>query len=168
MGEVPLAFVDVQRLGPATGGEMTLAPGDVLFVRWGSSGGYPVIALAPSAVADGSALTRRAFELAERFRTPLFLLSDEELATTVQTVAVGTAGGAPAPPPRSSASISSPPTPCAPRPARTEPRREPSPPRSRRAWASCPHGSSPPSGTTHPAASRRPRSLAPSEPPRRA
>ncbi len=48
MGEVPLVIVDVQRLGPATGGATTVAQGDVQFVRWGTAGGYPIIALAPS------------------------------------------------------------------------------------------------------------------------
>ena len=48
MGEVPLVVVDVQRLGPATGGATTVGQGDVQFVRWGTSGGYPIIALAPS------------------------------------------------------------------------------------------------------------------------
>jgi 2-oxoglutarate ferredoxin oxidoreductase subunit alpha len=99
MGEVPLVIVDVQRLGPATGGATTVAQGDVQFVRWGTSGGLPVIVLAPSSVTDCYHLTRRAFELAERFRCPVFLLSDKELSMTVQSVEVGTAGGAPLPRP---------------------------------------------------------------------
>ena len=77
MGEVPLVVVDVQRLGPATGGATTVGQGDVQFVRWGTSGGFPVIALAPSSVAESYALTRRAFELAERFRCPVILLTDK-------------------------------------------------------------------------------------------
>jgi 2-oxoglutarate ferredoxin oxidoreductase subunit alpha len=86
MGEVPLVIVDVQRLGPATGGATTVGQGDVQFVRWGTSGGYPIIALAPSTVAECYSLTVRAFELAERFRCPVFVLTDKELATTLATV----------------------------------------------------------------------------------
>jgi 2-oxoglutarate ferredoxin oxidoreductase subunit alpha len=86
MGEVPLVIVDVQRLGPATGGATTVGQGDVQFVRWGTSGGYPIIALAPSTVAECYSLTIRAFALAERFRCPVFILSDKELATTLTTV----------------------------------------------------------------------------------
>ncbi len=86
MGEVPLVIVDVQRLGPATGGATTTGQGDVQFVRWGTAGGYPIIALAPSSVAECYRLTRRAFELAERFRCPVFLVTDKELATTLNTV----------------------------------------------------------------------------------
>jgi 2-oxoglutarate ferredoxin oxidoreductase subunit alpha len=71
--------------------------GDVQFVRWGTSGGFPIIALAPSSVADCYRLTRRAFELAERFRCPVFLLSDKELNLTANTIELGTAGGVEAP-----------------------------------------------------------------------
>jgi 2-oxoglutarate ferredoxin oxidoreductase subunit alpha len=123
MGEVPLVIVDVQRLGPATGGATTVAQGDVQFVRWGTSGGLPVIALAPSSVTDCYHLTRRAFELAERFRCPVFLLSDKELSMTVQSVEVGAAGGAPLPRPAVSAAAPAEPRPpgTAFRPYRFEP-----------------------------------------------
>jgi 2-oxoglutarate ferredoxin oxidoreductase subunit alpha len=86
MGEVPLVIVDVQRLGPATGGATTVGQGDVQFVRWGTAGGYPIIALAPSSVPECYALTRRAFDLAERFRCPVFLMTDKELDMTAVTV----------------------------------------------------------------------------------
>lgn len=93
MGEVPLVIVDVQRLGPATGGATTVGQGDVQFVRWGTSGGFPIIALAPSSIADCYRLTLRAFELAGRFRCPVFLLTDKELNLTMNTIEAGTAGG---------------------------------------------------------------------------
>jgi 2-oxoglutarate ferredoxin oxidoreductase subunit alpha len=86
MGEVPLVIVDVQRLGPATGGATTTGQGDVQFVRWGTAGGYPIIALAPSSISECYSLTRTAFDLAERFRCPVFLLTDKELNTTLNTV----------------------------------------------------------------------------------
>jgi 2-oxoglutarate ferredoxin oxidoreductase subunit alpha len=86
--EVPLVIVDVQRLGPGTGGATTVSQGDVQFVRWGTAGGYPIIALAPSSVAECYAATRRAFALAERFRVPVFLLTDKELNLTAQAVDV--------------------------------------------------------------------------------
>jgi 2-oxoglutarate ferredoxin oxidoreductase subunit alpha len=90
MGEVPLVIVDVQRLGPATGGATTTAQGDVQFVRWGTAGGYPIIALAPSSVPECYSLTMRAFDLAERFRCPVFLLTDKELNMTLSTVDLDT------------------------------------------------------------------------------
>ncbi len=88
MGEVPLVIVDVQRLGPSTGGATTVAQGDVNFVRWGTSGGYPVIALAPSTLSECYSFTCKAFDLAERFRCPVFLLTDKELNMTMTTVDV--------------------------------------------------------------------------------
>ena len=86
MGEVPLVVVDVQRLGPATGGATTVGQGDVQFVRWGTSGGFPIIALTPSTAAECYGVTRRAFDLAERFRCPVFVLTDKELMLTTTTV----------------------------------------------------------------------------------
>lgn len=86
IGEVPLVIVDVQRLGPATGGATTVGQGDVQFVRWGTAGGYPIVALAPSSVSECYSLTRKAFDLAERFRCPVFLLTDKELNMTTTTV----------------------------------------------------------------------------------
>jgi 2-oxoglutarate ferredoxin oxidoreductase subunit alpha len=88
MDEVPLVIVEAQRLGPATGGATTTAQGDVQFLRWGTSGGYPVIALAPANVPDCYNLTRRTFDLAERFRLPVFVATDKETLSTRATVAV--------------------------------------------------------------------------------
>lgn len=82
MGEVPLVIVDVQRLGPATGSATKDASGDIQFVRWITSGGYPIIALSPASVEDCYRLTREAFRLAWQFRTPVFILSSKELAQT--------------------------------------------------------------------------------------
>jgi 2-oxoglutarate ferredoxin oxidoreductase subunit alpha len=88
MGEVPLVIVDVQRAGPATGGATTVGQGDVQFARWGTSGGYPLIALAPSSVPECYTLTMKAFDVAERFRCPVILLTDKELNLTTTTVNV--------------------------------------------------------------------------------
>ncbi len=86
MGEVPMVIVDVQRMGPATGGATTVGQGDIQFLRWGTSGGYPVIVLSPTNVPESYNLTCRAFDLAERFRVPVFLATDKETALTLVTV----------------------------------------------------------------------------------
>jgi 2-oxoglutarate ferredoxin oxidoreductase subunit alpha len=88
MGEVPMVIVDVQRMGPATGGATTVAQGDIQFLRWGTSGGYPVIVLSPTNVPECYSLTCKAFDLAERFRLPVFLATDKETALTLATVEV--------------------------------------------------------------------------------
>ena len=95
MGEVPLVIVDVMRMGPATGGATTGAQGDIQFVRWGTSGGYPIIALCPTNVPECYSLTIRAFNLAERFRCPVFLVTDKETFLTLQTVDVADYEGVP-------------------------------------------------------------------------
>jgi 2-oxoglutarate ferredoxin oxidoreductase subunit alpha len=89
MGEVPLVIVDVQRMGPATGGATTVAQGDVQFLRWGTSGGYPVVVLSPTNAAECYSLTCRAFDLAERFRVPVFLATDKETVLTTVTIDEG-------------------------------------------------------------------------------
>jgi 2-oxoglutarate ferredoxin oxidoreductase subunit alpha len=86
MGEVPMVIVDVQRMGPATGGATTVGQGDIQFLRWGTSGGYPVIVLSPTNVPECYNLTCRACDLAERFRVPVFLATDKETALTLMTV----------------------------------------------------------------------------------
>jgi 2-oxoglutarate ferredoxin oxidoreductase subunit alpha len=78
MGEVPMVIVDAQRMGPATGGATTVAQSDIQFLRWGTSGGFPVIVLAPTDVTECYTLTRRAFDLSERFRVPVFVATDKE------------------------------------------------------------------------------------------
>ena len=88
MGEVPMVIVDVQRMGPATGGATTVAQGDIQFLRWGTSGGFPVIVLAPTDVAECYAFTRRAFDLSERFRVPVFVATDKETVLARATVDV--------------------------------------------------------------------------------
>ncbi|HSG50182.1 MAG TPA: hypothetical protein VLA43_20315, partial [Longimicrobiales bacterium] len=88
MAEVPMVIVDVQRMGPATGGATTVAQGDIQFLRWGTSGGFPVIVLAPTSVAECYSLTLRAFDLAERFRVPVFLATDKETVLSRATVEV--------------------------------------------------------------------------------
>jgi 2-oxoglutarate ferredoxin oxidoreductase subunit alpha len=82
MGEVPLVLVDSQRLGPATGGATTHGEGDVQFVRWSTAGGYPLIVLAARDLRSSYELTQQAFNLAERYRTPVFLLTSKELSLT--------------------------------------------------------------------------------------
>jgi len=88
MGEVPMVIVDVQRMGPATGGATTVGQGDIQFLRWGTSGGYPVIVLSPTDVPDCYRLTGKAFDLAERFRVPVFIATDKETVLTLATVEV--------------------------------------------------------------------------------
>ncbi len=85
-GEIPLVIVDVQRLGPSTGSATKGADGDIQFLRWGNSGGLPIIVLAPVDVQDCYVLTMHAFNLAEQYRCPVFVASNKEIAMTRESV----------------------------------------------------------------------------------
>jgi 2-oxoglutarate ferredoxin oxidoreductase subunit alpha len=86
--EIPIVIVDVQRLGPSTGSATRGADGDINFLRWGNSGGLPVIVLAPIDVVDCFTLTVHAFNLAEQFRCPVFIASNKEIGMTRESVDV--------------------------------------------------------------------------------
>lgn len=80
MAEVPCVIVDVQRHGPSTGLPTSPSQGDVMQARWGTHGDHPVIAISPSFVKETFDLTVRAFNLSEKYRTPVILLMDEIVA----------------------------------------------------------------------------------------
>ena len=80
VGEIPCVVINVQRVGPSTGLPTKVAQGDVMQARWGTHGDHPIIALYPSSAQEAFELTVRAFNLAERFRTPVVLLSDAVVA----------------------------------------------------------------------------------------
>jgi 2-oxoglutarate ferredoxin oxidoreductase subunit alpha len=82
IGETPMVIVDVQRQGPSTGSATKGAEGDIQFIRWGTSGGLPIIALSPTTVGEAYELTYRAFNFAEKFRTPVFILTSKEIGLT--------------------------------------------------------------------------------------
>jgi 2-oxoglutarate ferredoxin oxidoreductase subunit alpha len=83
--EIPVVIVDVQRLGPSTGSATQGADGDIQFLQWGNSGGLPVIVLAPTDVKDCFELTVRAFNLAEQYRSPVFIAANKEISMTRET-----------------------------------------------------------------------------------
>ena len=77
MAEIPCVIVDVQREGPSTGLATSPSQGDYMQARWGTHGDHPVIALSPSSVLETYTLIIRAFNLAEKYRTPVIFLMDE-------------------------------------------------------------------------------------------
>ena len=77
MTETPCVIVDVQRAGPSTGQATKCGQGDVMQSRWGTHGDYSAIVLSPNSVQELFTLTIRAFNLAEKYRTPVILLADE-------------------------------------------------------------------------------------------
>lgn len=77
MTEIPCVIVNVQRMGPSTGLPTSPGQGDMIQARYGSHGDSSIIALTPSNVKETYELTVKAFNMAERFRSPVVLLLDE-------------------------------------------------------------------------------------------
>jgi len=79
MTETPCVIVDVQRAGPSTGQATRVASGDIMQAKWGSSGDYQVIAVCPWSVQEAYELAINAFNLAEKYRVPALLLTEEAI-----------------------------------------------------------------------------------------
>ena len=77
---VPCVFVNVQRVGPATGMPTMPGQGDVMQVRYGSTGDYTPIAFYPNGVEEAFRVTMQAFNAAEESLSPVVLLSDTFVA----------------------------------------------------------------------------------------
>lgn len=77
MAEIPCVIVNVMRGGPSTGLPTHAAQADVMQARWGTHGDHPIIALSPTSVTETYTMTIRAFNLAEKYRIPVILLTDE-------------------------------------------------------------------------------------------
>lgn len=84
MAEIPLVIVDVQRGGPSTGLPTKVEQGDLLSVLYGTPGDAPKIIIAPATIEECFHYIILARKLAESFRSPVFVLSDANLATGVQ------------------------------------------------------------------------------------
>ncbi len=80
MTETPLVVVVAQRPGPATGLPTRTGQEDLELVLHAGHGEFPRAIFAPGTVEECFYLTRRAFELAERYQGPIFLLTDQFLA----------------------------------------------------------------------------------------
>ena len=74
--EIPMVIVDVQRCR----GENFATQSDVMQMRWGASGDHELIVLAPSSVQESFELTVRAFNLAEKYRTVVVVMSETTIA----------------------------------------------------------------------------------------
>ncbi|MBI5239397.1 MAG: 2-oxoacid:acceptor oxidoreductase subunit alpha [Elusimicrobia bacterium] len=86
--ECPCVFVDVQRGGPSTGLPTLPAQADMMQVKWGSHGDYEIIALAPNSPQECFDLMIKAFNLAERYRVPVFFMMDEVVGHMTERVVI--------------------------------------------------------------------------------
>ena len=77
--ETPCVIVNVQRGSPSTGSPTIAFQGDMLQPKFGSHGEYQIIALAPSSPQEMFDFTIIAFNKAEKYRTPVFILADSSV-----------------------------------------------------------------------------------------
>jgi len=86
--ETPCVVVNVQRGGPSTGLPTMGAQADMMQARWGSHGHYEIIALAPSSAQEIFELTIAAFNLSEKYRTPVLMMTDEVIGHMSEKVVI--------------------------------------------------------------------------------
>ncbi|MDP2674941.1 MAG: 2-oxoacid:acceptor oxidoreductase subunit alpha [Dehalococcoidia bacterium] len=92
MTETPCVVVDVMRGGPSTGLPTLVSQADVMQAKWGSHGDFEPIAYSPSSPQEMFDLTIKAFNAAERYRTPVFVMGDEVVGHMTERVTIPPAG----------------------------------------------------------------------------
>ena len=88
MLETPCVLVNVQRGGPSTGLPTLVGQQDMMQARWGSHGDYEIIALSPTSPQELFDLTIRAFNLSEKYRTPVLVMTDAEVGHMTEKVII--------------------------------------------------------------------------------
>ena len=86
ISETPLVIVDSQRPGPATGFATRTAQGDLSFVLTASQGEFPRVVLAPKDQEDCFSLSFKAFDIADKYQVPVFIMTDQYLADARKTI----------------------------------------------------------------------------------
>ncbi len=85
MTETPLVVIDAQRPGPACGLPTRSEQGDLQFAIHAGHGDFPRAVLAPATAEECFWLTVKAFNLAEKYQTPVTLLTDQHMASSYVT-----------------------------------------------------------------------------------
>ncbi len=80
MTETPIVVVNMMRGGPSTGQPTFPAQGDMMQAIWGTHGDHMLVVMSPSTVQEAFDLTIKAFNIAEKYRTPVVILGDAEIA----------------------------------------------------------------------------------------
>lgn len=80
ISEIPCVIYNVMRGGPSTGMPTGPSQSDVMCAKWGTHGDHPAICLVPSTVQETYEEMIRAFNLSEKYRTPVLVMPDEIVA----------------------------------------------------------------------------------------
>lgn len=86
--QTPIVIVNVMRGGPSTGLPTLSSQSDIMQAKWGSHGDSPGITLCPWSVEETFELTVRAFNLSEKYRTPVMLLTDEIIGHSREAIVI--------------------------------------------------------------------------------
>src|SRR5271170_7792688 len=84
MAEMPLVIVDVQRGGPSTGMPTSVEQSDLNITCFGGHGDSPRVVLAPTSVEDCFYTAIEAVNIARKYSTPVFILTDQGIATRIE------------------------------------------------------------------------------------
>jgi 2-oxoglutarate ferredoxin oxidoreductase subunit alpha len=95
MLEIPCVVADVMRASPSTGLPTMVGQSDILQARWGSHGDYGIIAYCPASPQECFDLTVRAFNAADQYRVPVFMLMDEVVGHMTERVVIPAADEVP-------------------------------------------------------------------------
>jgi 2-oxoglutarate ferredoxin oxidoreductase subunit alpha len=87
MAEMPLIVVDVQRGGPSTGMPTNIEQSDLNICVYGGHGDSPRVVVAPSSVEDCFYSAIEAVNIARKYSTPVFILTDQGIATRIEAFA---------------------------------------------------------------------------------
>ncbi|KAA0257936.1 2-oxoacid:acceptor oxidoreductase subunit alpha [Deferribacter autotrophicus] len=86
--EIPVVIVDVMRGGPSTGMPTGPSQSDVMQAKWGTHGDHPIIAVTPASVQEQFNETVRAFNLAEKYRCPVLVLTDAIIGQMMESLVI--------------------------------------------------------------------------------
>lgn len=92
IAEIPMVLADVQRGGPSTGLPTKVSQADVMQAKWGTHGDHATIAYAPSSIQECYELTIKAFNMAERFRQPVLIMTDEIIGHMREKIVIPESG----------------------------------------------------------------------------
>lgn len=95
IAEIPLVIINVMRGGPSTGYPTGPSQSDIMQAKWGTHGDHPAIAVTPAYVQEILSETVRAFNLSEKYRTPVIVLYDEILGHMREPITIPDAGELP-------------------------------------------------------------------------
>ena len=88
MLQTPCVIIDVQRAGPSIGIPTRVGQGDMMQARWGSHGDYEIIAICPNSPQECFEFTIKAFNLSERYRVPVLIMTDEFIGHMTDKVVI--------------------------------------------------------------------------------